>query len=66
MAHDLTQAIGMARDLIPDLIVLNNVDRQLLTEALKDNPETAAIPIFVWPYTESDVILATIAHNLAS
>jgi signal transduction histidine kinase/CheY-like chemotaxis protein len=68
MVYEMAQAIGMARDLIPDLIVLNGVDRQALAETLNGNLETAAIPIVAWPAADTDPvpILAMIAHELAT
>jgi len=70
VAYDMAQAVGMARDLIPDLIVVVGVDDHPLTEALSGNAEASAIPVFVWSdpnqrlVIDPDSMLAAIARKL--
>ena len=66
VANDIAQAIVMARDLIPDLIVLSAINRHELDDALRGNAETAVIPIVIWDDSNHSLMLAAIARELAS
>ncbi len=66
VANDIAQASVMARDLIPDLIVLSATNRHELDDALRGNAETAVIPIIIWDDSDHDSMLAAIARELAS